>query len=82
MKLTKSRRTSYPSTYSRICYPVVADRAIALVFQLAIRPGCEPHAIALGGLDAGAKLVFIRVEQPNRAIVEVGRAVRKLSGVC
>jgi hypothetical protein len=32
-------------------------------------------------LDAGANLAFILVEQPNRAIVEVGRASRKRSGV-
>lgn len=60
----------------------VADRAIALVFQLSIRAGREPHAIALGALDVGANLVFISVEQPNRAIVEVGLAARKRSGVC
>jgi hypothetical protein len=61
--------------------PFIADWAIALVFQLSIRPGCEPHAIALGALHAGTNLVFIRVEQPNRAIVEVGRAARNRSGV-
>jgi len=59
----------------------VADRAIALVFQLSIRSGCEPHAIALGTLDAGAHLAFIRAEEPHRAIVEVGRAARNRSGV-
>jgi hypothetical protein len=39
---------------------VVADRAIALVFQFSIRSGCEPHAIALGALDAAANLAFTR----------------------
>jgi hypothetical protein len=60
---------------------VVADRAIALVLQLSIRPGCESHAIALGTLDAGANLVSISVYQANRPIVEVGRAARQGSGV-
>ena len=62
--------------------PVVADRAIALVFQLSLRPDYEPHAIALSALDSGANLLCIRAEQPNRAIVEVGLAARKRSGVC
>ena len=59
----------------------VADRAIALVFQLSIRRGGEPHAIALRALDAGASLVLIGVEQSNRATVEVGHAARERSGV-
>src|SRR5208282_5953292 len=61
---------------------VVADWAIALVFQLSIGPRCEPHTIALGTLDASANLVFVSIEQPNRAIVEVGSAACKRSGVC
>src|SRR5882724_3713232 len=55
----------------------VADRAIALVIQLSIRCGSEPHAIALRALDAGASLVLIGVEQSNRAAVEIGHAARE-----
>ena len=55
----------------------VADRAIALVIQLSIRRGSEPHAIALRALDAGASLVLIGVEQSNRAAVEIGHAARE-----
>ena len=55
----------------------VADRAIALVFQLSIRRGGEPHAIALRALDDGASLVLIAVEQSNRAGMEIGHAARE-----
>jgi hypothetical protein len=51
--------------------PVVADRAIALVFQLSVRRSGDPHTIALRALDTGASLVLIGVEQTDRAAVSL-----------